>query len=63
MPSDSAVLHAMTRNARRQTTEIISALDRMGPHARDEFPSAALDSLERAHKELGKALKGMTGHA
>ena len=63
MPSDPAVLHAMTRNAHRQTKEIVSALDRMGPYARDEFPPAALDSLERAHKELGKALKGMSVHA
>ena len=59
MPSESAVLHAMTRNAHRQTTEIVSALVRMGPYARDEFPPDALDSLERAHKELAKAMKGM----
>ena len=62
MPSDPA-LRAMTRNAHRQTTEIISALDRMGPRARDEFPSDALDSLERAHKELAKAMRRMAIHA
>jgi hypothetical protein len=48
--------------ARQRVLSDAPGVIRLGPHARDEFPSDALDSLERAHKELTKAMKRMGVH-